>query len=307
MAKSIATGEPFDMVFPLKGDAILITKVLTQATPATHHIQHVSNLATALKTLAENEFDVVLLDRSLPDTTGFNGLLSIQNMAPKLPIIFLTGHKDEAIALSAVEHGAQDYLLKDKTDSHTIQRAIQYAIRRKRFEGELILKANFVPLTGLVNRILFENRLDQALVKMKRHDEGIAVYFIDLDGFKQINDTLGHATGDKLLQQVAERLKKSLRPYDTAARFGGDEFALLVDGIKTSHDCAAIAQNIIKQLDTPFNISGKQIDINVSIGIATCMNKESASRDELMKQADEAMYAAKVSARSEYQFYNAAK
>ena len=183
-----------------KGDAILIKKALTQSTPDSHNIQHVTNLASALKTLAENEFDVVLLDRSLPDTIDFSGLFSIQNMAPKLPIIFLTGLKDEAIALNAVEQGAQDYLFKDNIDPHRIKRAIQYAIRRKRFEDVLILQANFDNLTGLVNRILFENRLDVALTKRKRHDEGIAVFFMDLDRFKQVNDTLGHAAGDQLLQ-----------------------------------------------------------------------------------------------------------
>ena len=286
-----------------KGDAILINKALTQDACDAHIVQHENTLASALKTLAENEFDVVLLDRSLPDTTGFNGLISIQNIAPKLPIIFLTGLKDEVIALSAVGNGAQDYLFKDNFDSRTIERAIQYAIRRKQFEGVLILRANFDNLTGLVNRILFENRLDIALAKMKRQDDGIAVFFLDLDRFKQVNDTLGHATGDKLLQQVGDRLRQALRPYDTVARFGGDEFALLIEGIKTSQECASIAQKIITQFDIPFNISGKQIDISVSIGIATCMNNESASREELMKHADEAMYDAKTISHSEYRLY----
>lgn len=285
-----------------KGDAILIKKALTKSVRAEHVVQMVTTVASALKTLAENEFDVVLLDRSLPDTTGFNGLVSIQNIAPKLPIIFLTGLKDEAIALSAVENGAQDYLFKDNADSLTIERAIQYAIRRKQFEGVLILQANFDHLTGLVNRILFENRLDIALTKMMRQDEGIAVFFLDLDHFKQVNDTLGHATGDKLLQQVGDRLKQASRPYDTVARFGGDEFALLIEGIKTSHECASIAQKIIILFDIPFNISGKQIDISVSIGISTCMNNESVSREELMEHADKAMYVAKTIPHSEYRF-----
>jgi two-component system cell cycle response regulator len=286
-----------------KGDAILIKKALTQDVPDPHVIQHATTLASALKALAENEFDVVLLDRSLPDATGFNGLISIQNRAPKLPVIFLTGLKDEAIALSAVEKGAQDYLFKDNVDNRTIERAIHYAIRRKRFEEVLILQANFDNLTGLVNRILFENRLDITLTKIKRQEDGIAVFFLDLDHFKQVNDTFGHAIGDKLLQQVGDRLKQALRPYDTVARFGGDEFALLIDGIKTSHDCASIAQKIIELFDIPYHISGKQINMSVSIGIATCMSNESVSREALMKHADEAMYVAKTIPRSEYRFY----
>ena len=205
--------------------------------------------------------------------------------------------------MNAVGNGAQDYLFKDSANGHTVERAIQYAIRRKQFERVLILRANFDNLTGLVNRTLFEDRLDIALTKMKRQDDGIAIFFIDLDHFKQVNDTLGHATGDKLLQEVGNRLRQALRPYDTIARFGGDEFALLIEGIKNTPQSASIAQKIIKLFDIPFNISGKQINMSVSIGIATCMYNESANREALMKQADEAMYSAKAFSHSEYRFY----
>lgn len=290
-----------------KGDAILIEKLLTQAALDAYDVQHVTNLAATLKILAENEFDVVLLDRSLPDTTGFNGLHSIQNVAPKLPIIFLTGYNDEALALSAVAQGAQDYLYKDKVDSQVMKRAIQYAIQRKQFEEELICQANFDTLTGLANRILFENRLDQVLAKMRRYDLGVGIFFLDLDRFKEVNDTLGHAAGDKLLQQVGKRLKQGFRSCDTVARFGGDEFSILVEGIKTSQDCAIIAQKIINRLETPFIISNKKINISVSIGIAIGMNKEPVTREELMKQADEAMYSAKGIPHHAYRFYKTVK
>ena len=164
---------------------------------------------------------MVLLDRSLPDVSEFSGLLNIQTMAPQLPIIFLTAYSDETTALRAVEHGAQDYLFKDKVDGHTIKRAIQFAIHRKQFESILITQANFDALTGLANRTLFESRLDMALARIKRNKTGIAIFFMDLDRFKQVNDTYGHGAGDTLLKEVAERLKKSVRPYDTAARVRG--------------------------------------------------------------------------------------
>ena len=167
-----------------KGDAILIGKVLQQAMPMTHLLETTSTLKEALKVVTENEFDVALLDRTLPDTRGFSGLHSIQNISPKLPIIFLTGYKDEYLAFEAIKQGAQDYLFKDQLDANHIMRAIQYAILRKEFEEVLITRANFDMLTGLANRILFENRLNIALTKMKQLGGICSILLLDLDKFK---------------------------------------------------------------------------------------------------------------------------
>ncbi len=286
-----------------KTDAILIEKTLAQALPNGYRVSHEENIASALRTVGENEFDVILLDLSLPDAFEFNGLLSIQNMAPTLPVIILTAHADEELALKAVEYGAQDYLFKDKANGHLIKRAMQYAIQRKQFEGVLITRANFDPLTTLANRMLFESRLDMAIVRRKRTGDGIGILFLDLDRFKEVNDNYGHAAGDSLLQQVGGRLKQLVRPYDTVARFGGDEFALLIEGIKQPADCATIAQKIIQKLAEPFIHANKQTEIGVSIGIATCLTEETLARDELVRHADKAMYAAKRVSNSDYQFY----
>ena len=294
MARFISASDPLHilLVEDSKGDAILIQKALQQALPDAHHVQRAANLATALKAVAEHNFDVVLLDRSLPDVVEFSGLNSIQNMAPQLPIIFLTGLSDEGIALRAVENGAQDYLLKDKVDSHTIKRAIQFAIHRKQFESILINQANFDALTGLANRTLFESRLDMALARMKRQHAGIAIFFMDLDGFKAVNDTLGHQAGDQLLKEVSTRLKHSIRAYDTAARFGGDEFALLIEGTSDQAVCGKIAQKILHCMAEPFSIIGNTQHVGISIGIITC-DDGAIPRAQLMVQADAAMYEAK--------------
>ncbi len=284
-------------------DAILIEKVLAQSSPTIKQVQKAETLAAALQILAEHEFDAVLLDLSLPDTTEFHGLLNIQNIAPKLPIIILTAHENEDFALSAVQHGAQDYLYKDKVDGHAIKRALYYAIQRKRFEEVLITRAHFDPLTHLANRALFESRLDMAIARRMRSGEGIGVFFLDLDRFKQVNDQMGHAAGDQLLQQVAIRLNHSVRPYDTVARFGGDEFALLIDGLKQTENCLTIANKIIAQIDEPFVLEDKTVDIGISIGIVTCLASDPVARETLMRQADEAMYAAKQLPHSGYRVY----
>jgi diguanylate cyclase (GGDEF)-like protein len=286
-----------------KGDAILISKVLQQAMPQIHALVKTSTIGEALKIVSEQEFDVALLDRTLPDTRGFSGLHSIQNMSPRLPVIFLTGYKDEYLALEAIRQGAQDYLFKDQLDAHLIRRAIQYAVLRKQFESVLIMRANFDMLTGLANRMLFESRLDVALTKMKRLGGIISVLLIDLDKFKLVNDTLGHIAGDKLLKEVGNRLKQSLRSYDVAARFGGDEFAILLEDISEYQQSEIVAKKITQIMATPFNLSGNELCVGVSIGVVNCNNNQDISRESLLLQADTAMYQAKSSSGNSYRIF----
>jgi diguanylate cyclase (GGDEF)-like protein len=285
------------------GDAILISKVLQQALPQTHVLINTSTISDALKIVSEEEFDVALLDRTLPDTRGFSGLHSIQNMSPRLPVIFLTGYKDEYLALEAIKQGAQDYLFKDQLDAHLIRRAIQYAVLRKQFESTLIMRANFDMLTGLANRMLFENRLDVALTKMKRLGGIISVLLIDLDKFKRVNDTLGHIAGDKLLKEVGLRLKQSLRAYDVAARFGGDEFAILLEDLSECHQSEMVAKKITQLMETPFLLSGNELSVGVSIGVVNCHDNKNISRESLLLQADTAMYEAKTMSGSTYRIF----
>jgi diguanylate cyclase (GGDEF)-like protein len=284
-------------------DSILIADALNQVAPHGYKIQIVESLSVAVQTLAKNEFDVVLLDLSLPDSVEFSGLLTIQSIAPKLPIIILTNQDDEELALSAVKHGAQDYFFKNNAKGKDIIRAIKYSMQRKQYEETLIIQANYDMLTGIANRVLYESRLDMALARSKRNEDGVCVFFIDLNDFKIINDTLGHNSGDRILKEAAIRLKKSIRPYDTAARFGGDEFALLIEGIKQAKDCEIIAKNIISKITSPYDIGSNVVNIGVSIGIASCLRGENFTRAELMHRADEAMYKAKNNPKSSYEFY----
>lgn len=308
MTRITSTQDPLRILLieDSKGDVMLIQKALQSCMLEAHMLKKSPTLGHALKTLSEHEFDVALLDRSLPDAEGFSGLHSIQNMAPQLPIVFLTAYKDEAVAFEAIEQGAQDYLYKDNLDGHIIKRAIQYAILRKQFEGVLIMRANFDMLTGLANRMLFESRLEMALAKMKRQGGMLAVFFLDLNRFKQVNDTLGHAAGDILLKEIGRRLKSSLRPYDTSARFGGDEFALLLEGISQAQDAHIVANKVIRKLSQPFDIGGDVVDIGVSVGVATCAAGREIDSQSLMKQADAAMYEAKSQPGSTFCIHEAA-
>ncbi len=293
------------LVEDTKTDAILIRNWLTKASAGLYDIQHVETLKEAVNSLAASAFDVVLLDLSLPDTSEFDGLIRIHTLVPHIPIIILTSHNDEDTAVSSVGHGAQDYLFKDSSNAEVIKRAIRYAMQRKQMEGNLFTRANYDALTELANRTFFENRLDFMIERSKRNPMGIAIFFLDLDRFKQVNDTLGHAAGDMLLKQVAVRIKTSTRPYDTSARFGGDEFALLLEDIKHLNDCVAVAEKIIHQISMPFSIGEKSVEVGVSIGIATNLDSMTVTRENLMQQADRAMYMAKMRNGSCYNFYDA--
>lgn len=148
------------------------------------------------------------------------------------------------------------------------------------------------PLTGLPNRTLFENRLEHGLAQAKRHDRILAVMFLDLNGFKTINDVHGHDAGDAVLQTIADRLKEHARDDDTVSRFGGDEFLYLLTEIDSDQDAMPVAQKIADAIQLPCQLSMGELNISASIGIAI-YPKDGTSVNALIKSADMAMYKAK--------------
>jgi diguanylate cyclase (GGDEF)-like protein/PAS domain S-box-containing protein len=175
---------------------------------------------------------------------------------------------------------------------------------RKMFEEELAHQAFHDPLTGLANRALFRDRVEHAIDRSRRAPGAVAVLFIDLDDFKAINDTLGHATGDDLLRQVGSRIQSNLRDADTAARLGGDEFAILLehDGAEPVNP-AMVAQRMLTMLETPFDIGGDQIFCQASIGIASGDIGDSGDPDDMLRNADVAMYVAKEKGKGRYETF----
>ncbi|MGC9503472.1 EAL domain-containing protein [Baaleninema sp.] len=158
-------------------------------------------------------------------------------------------------------------------------------------------------LTGLPNRLLFDEHLQTALARAKRNGDKAAVCFLDLDQFKTINDTLGHAIGDKLLQQTSHRLRRCLRQFDVIARWGGDEFILLLPQLRQIQDAEKIARRLLKVLEPPFEIDGHQLYVSTSIGIAIYPSDDEDA-ETLVKQADIALYRAKDAGRNNYQLYS---
>jgi diguanylate cyclase (GGDEF)-like protein len=159
-------------------------------------------------------------------------------------------------------------------------------------------------LTGLPNRLLFRDRLDHAVALAHRNNSILAVLFLDLDRFKQINDSLGHATGDALLKQAAQRLQSAMRESDTVARLGGDEFAILAEGIKRREEITRLAEKVIDCLEEPFDVEGRTLHISTSIGITFCP-MDDHSPDGLLQGADAAMYEAKRAGKGQFRYFTA--
>jgi diguanylate cyclase (GGDEF)-like protein/PAS domain S-box-containing protein len=175
---------------------------------------------------------------------------------------------------------------------------------RKAFEEQLAHQAFHDPVTKLANRALFSDRVEHALMRTGRGIPEIAVMFIDLDDFKTVNDSLGHAAGDEVLQEVGRRLKIAVRPTDTVARFGGDEFAVLLDGVAGSEDAADAAARILRALDLPVEIDGKNVFPRASVGI--CLvgeDLETPEAEDLLRNADVAMYMAKRDSKGSYRVF----
>ncbi|MEQ8232461.1 MAG: diguanylate cyclase [Gammaproteobacteria bacterium] len=173
---------------------------------------------------------------------------------------------------------------------------------RKRTEATISFRANHDPLTRLPNRALLRDRLDLAIAQAERNGSRIAVMFLDLDGFKEVNDRHGHATGDRLLQAVAARLRGCLRRGDTLARFGGDEFTLVLPEVEDIEAVRAIADKVLEMLHDPFHIDDLAFHVGTSVGIAVYPHS-GRTHDELVRNADAAMYRVKSAGKHGYHFY----
>jgi diguanylate cyclase (GGDEF)-like protein/PAS domain S-box-containing protein len=173
----------------------------------------------------------------------------------------------------------------------------------KESQQNLERMAYYDPLTRLPNRVLLADRMQLALAQAQRSGALLAVAYLDLDGFKPVNDTLGHKAGDSLLVEVAERLGKCVRAGDTVARLGGDEFVLLICGLSSGSECEAVLARLLARVDSPFEVAGHEIRVTASVGVTLFPQEGGADSDALLRQADQAMYMAKQAGRNRYHFF----
>src|SRR3984885_14598634 len=247
---------------------------------------------------------LAILDWMMPgmDGTEVCRRVRAQRKSRYIYLILLSARSDQQDIVEALEAGADDYMTKP-FHAGELRARLRSAVRVIQLEEELARQAHYDSLTGLPNRVLLADRLEQALHHANRHSELVGFFYIDLDRFKVINDSLGHAVGDLLLQQLTLRLKSCVRDCDTLARLGGDEFALVASGLKDVEEASAVSSRILTSLETPFDLGGHPVRVTASIGVTIYPN-DGVDMSSLQQNADAAMYESKRRARNGFQLFN---
>ncbi len=290
------------LVTPDRRTAAVIAEMLQATWSDGLVVAHARRLSDATHELLDHPVNCVLLALSRREERAA-AVEQIRTAAPDVPILVLADEGDEDEAVAAVRAGAQDYLVSADLSPMLLRRSLRHAIERKRKEAQLAHRALHDPLTGLPNRALFLDRLGVALDRSRRNDASIAVLFLDVDNFKEVNDSLGHAAGDRLLSGLAARLQSMLRPMDTVARFGGDEFTFLFEELAGEREVVLIAERIRRSVSDPIHLEEGDISVAVSIGI-TLVTDPTAAPENVIREADAAMYRAKELGRSRYELYD---
>jgi diguanylate cyclase (GGDEF)-like protein len=256
----------------------------------------------ALKAVEKHHPALVLLDAVMPGIDGFTTCQQIKDKGhTDIPVMMITGLDDDASVERAYEVGAIDFITKPIKWA-VLKHRVKSVVAKVIAERKVKLLAYRDTLTGLPNRLLFADRLEQAVVRSERTRTSMALMLIDIDDFKLVNDSFGHDAGDKLIKAVGDLISKSLRRADTIARLGGDEFAVVIEGIQGPEDAISIADNLTTILEHNVRLDDQETYTSASIGIAVYPGDGKDAR-ALLKNADTAMYRAKESGRHCFQFY----
>jgi diguanylate cyclase (GGDEF)-like protein len=268
----------------------------------------------ALKLVALHDPAVVVVDYQLPDGSGIDLAKEVKAHDPELPVLLLTGYATFDTAVAAV--GRLDaYLIKPVAPQQLLHSVANALTRRRLLNQNRSLvdrltrinayQAMYDPLTGLLNRALLDDRLEQSLAISQRTGTSLALFFLDLDRFKVVNDLFGHQVGDQVLQETANRLANSCRKTDSVARFGGDEFVIICSDIRTSSDACIFADHLLETFRDPMEIDGFEHAISASVGIAvTVPGHRRQSAETLLRNADTAMYRAKEAGRGRWELFD---
>jgi two-component system, cell cycle response regulator len=253
----------------------------------------------------DHNYDLILLDLRMPGMDGFQVMECLKEIETDgyLPVLAVTA--EPVHKLRALQSGAKDFVAKPFDLAEVLVRVHNMVEVRllhetaRNYAKMLEALALNDPLTGLANRRLLADRMSMALVHARRNKSAMAVVYLDLDGFKQINDTLGHGAGDGLLKTVAERLEATVREEDTVARVGGDEFILSLWHVSDIDHAATVASRAIEAVAQPYDIEGTTVSITVSAGVSVFPD-HGEDADTLISKADLALYEAKSAGKNGY-------
>jgi diguanylate cyclase (GGDEF)-like protein len=273
----------------------------------------------ALLMLGRESFELVISDINMGGMSGLELLPHVHSLSPDSIVLMISGQNNIETAIEAQRAGAFDYILKP-LDIRQVEAAVERALQqglliqeRRRYKDQLeqLLSertaevnrlANYDTLTGLPNRTLFEDRLEQAVAVAQRSGELLAVLFTSLDQFKKVNDTLGHACGDQLIKQLAARLHSCVAEGDTLARFGEDEFAVILNNVKGVKDVIEIIGSMCASMQPPFVLDGSKIFATASVGVSLFPD-DSRESHSLLNNAVSALYRARNSGGDQHCFY----
>lgn len=270
-----------------------------------YRVADAGNGLEAIRAALRHNPDLILMDAVMPGMDGFRATAELKSMSEfaDTPVLMVTALEDEESVEQAFTSGACDYITKP-VNWVVLKQRVKRLISAAHADKKIRHLAYHDTLTGLPNRLLFVDRMDQAINRALRDNNKFALIFIDIDHFKMINDSMGHDAGDVLLTSVTERLTRSLRRIDTISRLGGDEFTVIVENITEPDAVATVARTLLETLTWPFMIGGREVHISGSIGIALYPD-DGVNFGNLLKNADAAMYRAKDMGRNMFQFYAA--
>lgn len=286
-------------------DEALVLRAIRKGGFNVEHVR-VDNSEDLIVALSKEDWDIVLSDYQMPEFNGLAALKVVKERQRDLPFIIVSGTIGEEVAVEAMRGGAQDYLMKDNltrlvpairrelndSDERQALRVAQQTLRHQAYHDVL---------TGLPNRWLLRDRLVQAIAYARKNNHQLGVVFLDLDRFKNLNDSLGHLVGDHLLRAVSQRLSSNLSERDTLARLGGDDFVVLVGEVESEANLKQTAQGLLDLFKEPFVLDDKDVYVDSSIGIAHYPSNGD-NVDVLIKNAEAAMYYAKDSTQDSIQF-----
>lgn len=273
-------------------DRHLISDMLNAIDGAPFEVEGTATPDEAVAKFEQDGFDVCLLDHDLGAATGFDVMATLMERGIDVPVILLTGSESRELDLQAMRHGAFGYLVKDEIGPSLLERSLRYAVERKRLQDRLVMAALYDDLTGLPSRRLFMNLFDQAMARSRRSGSALCLAFIDLNGFKPINDTHGHDAGDTILRVIGERLTHGVRRSDSVGRIGGDEFVCLLENFDHQDSAMKVVTKLAEDIAEPVPYAGKELRVTASIGVVFHPLDGDAPA-ALMAAADALMYTAK--------------
>lgn len=269
------------------------------------------NGQTGLEMFELGKPDLVLTDLRMPQMDGLEVLMQVRKRSPDTPVIIISGKGEIDDVIKALRLGAWNYLSKPLDSLLVLEHVVQKALENARLvlesrhatANKLEQLALYDSLTGFPNRIYFQDLLAHEIAHARRKRSQIALLLVDLDHFKWVNDSLGHAAGDNLIKEVSRRLQLCIRDSDRIARLGGDEFTIMLTNVIYPGNAASLAQKLIAMVEEPITLLGQNVHVGASVGIAI-YPEDADTMENLLKHADIAMYQAKKAGRNTFQFFS---